>query len=563
MRTIEQKIKEFGDTLVQADLISQEQWDKLLEEYKNSNLSIDKLIIAKKIFGPNETMQILELYYGVPYVNLSEYILQREALELLSEDFCRSAKLIPINLKDDKLVVAMADPTDILVQDNLRSLTGKDIQLVFADEDSIIRAIDMYYAGAKTYKLSDSVEGFGKETIELAESVQKMLKLGKETPVVSLINDILLKAVSSNASDIHIEPTRNEVVVRFRVDGMLRVFLTAPILLHAPIASRIKIMSGLDISEKRMPQDGRADIRVRDRIIDLRVSTLPSIFGEAVAIRILDKKLAILDLENIGFCKENLAKIKEMITSTYGMLLICGPTGSGKTSTGYAICNRIKSVEKNTISIEDPVEYQVDDITQVQINHEIGLTFAKVLRSILRQDPDIVLVGEMRDLETADIAVHAALTGHLVISTLHTQDTATAIARLLDMGIHSYLINSAIRGVISQRLVRKICPNCKKEIPTPLDLWKVAFGSQYTVPEKIFKGMGCNVCFGTGYFGRTIIGEVLPITEGIRTAIAVNPEKNNILMVAKDEGLITLKDEAMLKAKEGITTIDEVIRVIL
>lgn len=561
MQTIDERIEEFGQKLIEAELITAEAWASLIEEYKKSDLSIDKLIRSKKLFGPTETMQILELYFGVPYVKLSEYILQREALELVPEDFCRAAKVIPLSLKDDKLVMAMADSSDILAQDNLRKITKKDLQIVFAEEDDIIRAIDMYYAGSKAFEVKSGYERLSNETVELAEKAQKMLKVGEETPVVGLVNDILLKAVSSNASDIHLEPMRTELLVRFRVDGILRVFLSAPILLHPAVISRVKIMSGMDITEKRLPQDGRTEIKVRDRIIDLRVSCVPSVFGEKIVIRILDKKLAVLDLENIGFSDENLQKVKGLIKNTYGMILICGPTGSGKTSTSYAICNRIKTIEKNFISIEDPVEYQIDNVIQIQVNQEIGLSFAKILRAILRQDPDIIVVGEMRDFETADIAVHAALTGHLVISTLHTQDTATSIARLIDMGIHSYLINSSVRGIISQRLVRKICPNCKKEIKTPPDLWKAAFGTQYLLPEVVYKGQGCNICFGTGYLGRTVISEVMIVTDKIRTAISSNPESNNIFSIAKEEGLITLKDEALIKVTKGITTIDESLRV--
>jgi len=561
MHTIDQRINDFGEKLIQSEIISAEAWAALLEEYKISNLNLDKLIKAKKIFGRSETMQILELYYGVPYVKLSEYILTRDALNLLNEDFCRINKIIPLDLREDKLTIAMTDPTDIMCQDTIKKMSGKDIQVVFAEEDDILRAIDMYYAGAGAYEIKSGTDRFSNETVELSEKAQKMIKLGEETPVVGLVNDILLKAISSNASDIHIEPARTELLIRFRVDGILRVFLSAPIILHPAVISRIKIISGMNITERRMPQDGRTEIKVRDRLIDLRVSCVPSIFGEKIVIRILDKKMAVLDLENIGFTDDNLEKIKRLIKNTYGMILICGPTGSGKTSTGYAICNQLKTIEKNMVSIEDPVEYQIDNVIQIQVNHEIELTFAKILRSVLRQDPDIIMVGEIRDYETLDIAIHSALTGHLVISTLHTQDTPTSIARMLDMGLHAYLINSAVRGIISQRLIRKICPNCKKEIPTPQDLWKAAFGSEFLVPEVVFRGAGCNICFGTGYFGRTAITEVLEITDKIRGAISTNPESSNVLRIAKEDGLVTLKDESLIKVTKGITTIDEILRV--
>lgn len=560
MGSLTDRTKQFGKSLIDAEIITSQQWEEVLREYEATKKSVGEIIIDKGFASAEDSRQLLELFYGVPYMKLSEYILEREALDMVSEEFCRKYKVIPMNLKEDKLTVALIDPDDVVTTDNLRQATGKNIQVVLASEDDIIRAIDMYYvAGSRSESM---LERLGRivEQIDLSDRKSE-LKFSEETPIVKLVNDILIKAIRSNASDIHVEPTRDELLIRLRVDGILRVFLSVPLTLHPGVISRIKIMGGMNITEKRLPQDGRAEIKARNRIIDLRISSVPSIFGEKIVVRILDKKLAILNMEQLGFYEDNLKKVYKFLEHSFGMIIICGPTGSGKTSTSYSICNRIKTIEKNIISIEDPVEYQIDQVVQIQVNHDIGLGFAKVLRSILRQDPDIILVGEIRDLETADMAVHAALTGHLVVSTLHTNDSAASVVRLIDMGIPPYLVTSAVRGVIAQRLVRKICPSCKEEHKPKPGQWEAVFGMERIAPDAVYRGKGCDICFHSGYFGRTAISEVMILSDKLRNIILSKPDTGTIINTAREEGLITLLDEAAIKVAVGKTTLEEVIRV--
>jgi type IV pilus assembly protein PilB len=563
MHALSKRMTNFGKTLIESEILTEDQWDEVVQEYTATDKSLERIMVEKGFISAKDAGQLLELFYGIPYIRLSEQLIDREALDLISEDYCRQARIVPISVKDNQLTLAVMDPDEVTTLDALKSKINKDIQLVLASEDDIIRTIDLYYttklqADKNPQKTSSTFH----EPIELPdEEKRRLFDFSGKTPVVQLVNDILIKAIRANASDIHIEPTREALLVRFRIDGVLRVFLSAPLTLHPGIVSRIKIMSGMDITERRHPQDGRAEIKARDRIIDLRVSTVPLIFGEKVTIRVLDKKLAILNLEQLGFYEDNLKKIYELLKYSHGMLVISGPTGSGKTSTGYSICNRLKTTEKHLISIEDPVEYLIEDVSQIQVNHEIGLTFSKVLRSILRQDPDIILVGEIRDAETADIAVHAALTGHLVISTLHTNDSISVIVRLIDMGIPPYVLSASIRGVIAQRLVRKICPKCKKAyLPKPGE-WESVFGLDHPVPEVIYRGTGCDICFQTGYFGRTVIAEVLTLGDKLRQTITTNPDISLISRQAKEEGLITLMDEAAIKVGLGITTLEEIARV--
>lgn len=557
------KLTQFGQTLIDAEIVTHEQWKAALERKKATDLPIQKILLDMGLVTEEESEQLLELYYGAPHVKLTEYILEREALELLTEDLCRHSSVIPMSLSGNELMVAMSDPKDIITIDTVGHFTGKDIKVVYSSPEEISKALDMYYAGA------DSVDSGLKKVARKAESGSKkkgieeisiLKELSEEAPVVQLVNDILIKAIQARASDIHFEPTKSELMVRFRIDGILRVFISVPLALHPAVISRLKVMGAMDITEKRLPQDGRAEIRIRDRVIDLRMSTLPLIFGEKLVIRILDKRMAVLSLDRLGFCKENLEKLKSLVVKAQGMILVSGPTGSGKTSTTYAIGNKLRSVEKNIISVEDPVEYQIDLVNQVQVQPRAGLDFATALRSILRQDPDIILVGEIRDLETAQMAIHAALTGHVVLSTIHTNDSPTALTRLIDMGIPPFLIAAAVSGVISQRLIRTICPQCKEEhSPLPGE-WEAVFGMEFPVPPKVYRGIGCKNCNRTGYYGRTAVSEVMVVSEKIRTALITNPSSDNLVKWAKDEGLLTMRDDALIKVSEGTTALEEILR---
>ncbi|MCL5773333.1 MAG: GspE/PulE family protein [Firmicutes bacterium] len=557
------KLIQFGQTLIDAEIVTAEQWKAALERKKATDLPIQKILLDMGLVTEDESEQLLELYYGAPHVKLSEYILEREALELVTEDICRHSNAIPMSISANELMVAMSDPKDIVTIDTMRQLSGKDIKVVYSSPEEIAKALDMYYAG------SDSVDSGLKKIARKSESSSKkkggeelniLKELSEEAPVVQLVNDILVKAIQARASDIHFEPTKSELMVRFRIDGILRVFLSVPLALHPAVISRLKVMGAMDITEKRLPQDGRAEIRIRDRVIDLRMSTLPLIFGEKLVIRILDKRMAVLSLDRLGFCKDNLEKLKSLVGKAQGMILVSGPTGSGKTSTTYAIGNKLRSIEKNIISVEDPVEYQIDLVNQVQVQPRAGLDFATSLRAILRQDPDIILVGEIRDLETAQMAVHAALTGHVVLSTIHTNDSPTALTRLIDMGIPPFLIAAAVSGVISQRLIRLICPQCKEEYTPIPGEWESVFGMEFPVPPKVYRGIGCKNCNRTGYYGRTAVSEVMMVTEKIRTALITNPSSDNLVKSAKDEGLLTMRDDALIKVSDGTTTLEEILR---
>ena len=553
-----------GNMLVSSGIITEEQLKEALEEQKKTG---ERLLDILKRLGSidEETLaKIIAKQWGYPYIDLSTVEIDKETVHLISEEIARRFEVIPFGRTEEgEIMVAISDPTNIFAIDFLRNYLN-NVKIYVASKESIIGNIEKYYSMEKTVKeaVMEMTGGVEVETEEEGTelSIDEARSLAETAPIIRLMNQIITEAIISRASDIHIEPQKRSVRVRYRIDGVLNDAMSLPKNIQPGLVSRVKIMANLDIAERRRPQDGRINIKFRGREIDLRISILPAIFGEKVVMRILDKERSLIPLEKLGFSEDSLTIFKSLITQPYGMILITGPTGSGKSTTLYAVLRILNSPKVNILTAEDPVEYQLDGITQLQVNPKIGLTFANALRSFLRQDPDIILVGEIRDRETAQIAMEAALTGHLVFSTLHTNDSFSAPTRLIDMGIEPYLIASALIGVTAQRLVRKICNNCKKEIkPSRYMLEQLGIEDENIT---FYKGEGCPICNNTGYKGRIAVQEILKIDDNIREMILKRASSTEIKEYAVKNGTKTLLQDALDKARKGITTLEEVLRVI-
>ncbi|MGB9552961.1 MAG: type II secretion system ATPase GspE [bacterium] len=563
--------KRIGEILVELGYLTQEQLNKALEVVQATKSSRDhsreligKVLINMGLINEEQLAQAIAQQWNIPFVNLDNVNLSLEIARTVPEDVCRRYKLIPVGKEGEKLFIAMADPLDVYAIDHVRLITGLVVEPRVATESSIQAAIDKIFGVEKSVKEAleqiDDLPGL-QALPEEEIAVEELQEIADQAPIVRLVNLIITQAVRERATDIHIEPRKSDIAVRYRVDGLLHNARLVPKHLHPAITSRIKIMSGMNIAERRIPQDGRTPLNVDGKEIDLRVSTLPTIFGEKVVMRILDKSSTLLSLSQLGFQHEAQVVFERIINQPYGMILITGPTGSGKTTTLYAVLRQLNSPEKNLITVEDPVEYQLTGVNQVQINPKANLTFANSLRSILRQDPDIIMVGEIRDSETAEIAINAALTGHLVLSTLHTNDAPSAITRLVDMGIEPFLIASSLIGVTAQRLVRKICPHCKVEYTPHVD--SLSF-LDLEMPKnvKLYRGQGCDKCQGKGYMGRTALQEVMVVDESIKTLILERASSSMIKEQARKNGMRTLLEDGWAKALEGITTVEEVLRVV-
>ena len=557
-----------GQILVKNGIISESQLKEALKiQEKNPEKRIGEILIDLKYIEENELLNALSLQFGIPVVDLKNYDIKEDIIKIIPEEMIKKYKVIPINRFGNTLLIAIDDPSDINAIDDIKFYTGYNIDVVISSTRAIREVIDRIFDNISVVEDIDSK--FDLDSIEYAEEddedtdISTIEKETKAGPVVKLVNYILTEAVKQRVSDIHIEQFEKSFRVRFRVDGVLYEFMKLPMKLKNAIVSRLKIMSHLNIAERRLPQDGRIKLKYEnDKEIDFRVSTLPTLFGEKVVLRLLDKSNLQLDLKVLGFEKRELDLFYEAIKKPYGMVLVTGPTGSGKTTTLYSALSELNKIDVNISTAEDPVEYNLEGINQVQIRENIGLTFAAALRSFLRQDPDIILVGEMRDLETAEIGVKAALTGHLVLSTLHTNDAPSTVTRLVDMGVEPFLIASSLLIVIAQRLARKICSNCKKEIK--LDK-KVLL--RYGVKEediddfKVYKGEGCEICNGSGYKGRVALYEVMAISEVLKDLITREATTQEIKEQARKEGMKTLREVGLLKVKQGITTIEEISRV--
>lgn len=548
--------KRLGDLLIEAGLLTQESLEKALSVQKKTGERLGRVLINLGYITEEAMIEVLEFQLGVPHVNLSNMMINRDVAAAIPATLAERYQVIPIKKEGKKLTLAMVDPTNFFAVDDVQMVTGCDVAPVIAAEREILRAINESY-GVKEI-MEKAVNKLRPDDAVLATELQT----ADDAPVISIVNSLITQAIKERASDIHVEPQDKHVRVRFRVDGVLREVITFPKHTHAAIISRIKIMSEMDIAEKRLPQDGRIKIQEQGREIDIRVSTLPTILGEKAVMRILDKKAVILDIKGLGFSADNLMRYRRLFSQSYGMVLVTGPTGSGKTTTLYSTLTEVNAPGKNIITVEDPVEYRLDGINQVQVNHKAGLTFANGLRSILRQDPNIVMVGEIRDVETADIAIRAALTGHLVFSTLHTNDAPGAVTRLIDMGIEPFLVSSSVLGVVAQRLVRVICPDCKQTFNPEADSPERLFlGASPEQELRLFRGAGCHRCGHTGYRGRMSIHEVMTVSTTIRELVNKRASSDELAAAARSEGMRTMREDGILKAQEGLTSIEEIMRV--
>jgi type IV pilus assembly protein PilB len=545
--------KRLGDLLVESGLISDEVLQQTLKE-KRSNQKLGDAFIEKGLLTEQQLIEVLEFQLGIPHISLYRYPIEEQAVAIVPREFARRHFLMPVKKEADKLFVAMADPMDFTVIDDLRLTTGFQIERAISAKDDIIRAHNKYY------DIDDSMEEF-LDLLPQGASLKDDSRMTEEdSPIVKLVNQIIQQGVQQKASDIHFDPHETKLVVRYRIDGMLKTERSLPKHMQNMLTARIKIMANLNITESRLPQDGRIKMTLDMHPVDLRVSTLPAIYGEKIVLRILDLGSSLNHLENLGFNKLNMQRFTNLIKQPNGIILITGPTGSGKSSTLYAALNKLNTEEVNLVTIEDPVEYQLGGINQIQVNASVGLTFASGLRSILRQDPDIVMIGEIRDTETAEIAVRASLTGHLVLSTLHTNDSIGTIARLTDMGVEPFLVAASLSGVVAQRLVRRVCRDCKQTF-NATEREKEIFAKRGIKIITVSRGKGCGMCNMTGYKGRIALHEVLVVDEHIRQLIMNNRPIVELREYAMKNGTIFLIDDGFLKVKQGLTTTEEVLRV--
>ncbi|MCD6382114.1 MAG: Flp pilus assembly complex ATPase component TadA [Candidatus Hydrothermae bacterium] len=540
-------MKPLGQMLIEAGFITEEQLEIALKEQKRTGEKLGEILLRMGFVTREDILKVLSRQWGVPYIDLKKAFVDPNVIKLVPEETAREHKLIPIEAREGTLVVAMANPNDIYANDLIESITGYKVEPRLSDEESIFKAIEVYYGVAKS---PDQV---------IEESVK--LALTEETaegtpPIAQLVDMIVIKAAIERATDIHIEPDERVVRVRYRIDGILRSYYTLPRKIYGAVATRVKIIAGLDISEQRVPQDGAFTIPFGLKEIAIRVSTYPTIYGESIVMRLLNKA-SLLSLDQLGFSEDHLKVLRRIINKPYGMVVVTGPTGSGKTTTLYSILSVLNALEKNIMTVEDPSEYRIPLIKQSQVNEKAGFTFAKALRAILRHDPDVILIGEMRDRETAEMGFRAAMTGHLVFSTVHANTAAAAIPRLIDMGIEPFIVASSLLAVIAQRLVRRICPRCKEEYKPDRETLQLLGLREDEGP--FFRGKGCEYCKNSGYKGRIGIYEILEITPEIAKMIA---EKASAYDIERAAGLKKMKEDGIEKAKAGITTLDEILRVV-
>lgn len=605
-----------GEILVRENLVTPQQLREALDYQRTSGGRLGTNLVKLGIISDDVITAVLSRQYGVPSINLDLFQIDHDVIKLISQEVALKYGVLPISKVGATLTLAMSDPTNVFAMDDIKFMTGLNVEPVIASEVSIQMSIGKYYSGStqidifdaafafeadksgskngrngKTakngnkptkidVKLSDADLDVSLETFDFDSSNQEEFELvqdneeidlatlaraSEDAPVVRLVNVLMVDSLRRGASDIHVEPYEKDFRIRFRIDGVLYDVMHPPMKLRDPLISRLKIMSKLDISEKRLPQDGRIKIKVkvddRSRELDFRVSTLPTLFGEKVVLRLLDKDKLMLDMTKLGFEPESLEKFQRNIANPYGMVLVTGPTGSGKTNTLYSALQTLNTPETNIMTAEDPVEFNLEGINQVQMKEQIGLNFAASLRSFLRQDPNIILVGEIRDFETAEIAIKAALTGHLVLSTLHTNDAPSTISRLVNMGIEPFLVATSVNLIQAQRLIRRVCSNCKEEVHVPPEgLLEVGFSKEEAQTLKLYKGRGCDTCLNTGYKGRVGLYEVMEITDELRELIIIGASAIELRRKAIELGMITLRESGLCKIREGITTIEEVVK---
>jgi len=562
-----------GELLTKATLISPEQLKEALKIQKETSSKLGETLIKLGFVSEEDITECLSQQFGVPSINLAHFEIDPSVIKLIPADVARKYNILPVNKTGATITIAMADPTNVFAMDDIKFMTGYNVEPVVASELGIKAAIDNYYGSTASLELKKVMEDL--QTTEQADlevledeeelDLQSLADSAEEAPVVKLVNLILSDAIKRGASDIHIEPYEKEFRVRFRIDGILYEIMNPPLKLRDAMTSRVKILAKLDISEKRLPQDGRIKLKMKlnekNKEIDFRVSVLPTLFGEKIVMRLLDKENLRLDMTKLGFEPESLALFEEAIFKPWGMVLVTGPTGSGKTNTLYSALSKVNSPEVNIMTAEDPVEFNLPGINQVQMKEQIGLNFAATLRSFLRQDPNIILVGEIRDFETAEIAIKAALTGHLVLSTLHTNDAPSTINRLMNMGIEPFLVATSVQLIAAQRLVRRICASCKEEVEiTPQALLNLGYKQEEVGSVTVYKGRGCEKCNNTGYKGRVGLVEVMVVDDDIRDMILSGASAMDIKRKAAEQGMINLRRSGLVKIREGITTIEEVVR---
>jgi len=554
------------ELLINNKIISRAQLDKALATQKEKGGSLKNILVQSGFITEKDLMSTLSQGLGIPPISLARFKIDQELLKLVPRDIANKYQVMPVSRVGNMLTVAISDPLNIFAIDDLRSLTGLEIGTIIASQKELQDSIDQYYgestheaieelmADMKTQEMEIIHVGMAEEKVDSA----RLFKLVEEAPVVKLTNMILENGIKAKASDILIEPMEDFLRIRYRVDGVLKDSEPLPKNTHESIVSRVKVMSELNIAERRLPQDGRFKLGINKNFVDFRVSILPSSKGEKVALRILDKSQAMLDINKIGFSEDALDRLRKCASRPHGMILVCGPTGSGKTTTLYSLMKYVQAPEKNLITVEDPVEYQIEGINQVTARPDVGLTFASALRSILRQDPDVIMIGEIRDFDTVDIAIKSALTGHLVLSTLHTTTAAGSVVRLVNMGCEPFLISASLISIVAQRLIRRLCPKCREGYCVPDVLCK-KLGVSGNV--KFYRAKGCPLCLNTGYSGRIGICEVLVMSPAIRELVLKRARENEVKKISRTEGMKTLREDGITKVLAGVTSLEEVLRV--
>jgi len=564
-----------GDVLVRAGKINAQQLQEGLAFQKEKGGRIGSALVKLNMLSEKELVEFLSQHFGVPAIDLARVEVDESVIKVVPAEVARKYMILPVAKVGAKITLAMIDPTNVFAMDDVKFMTGYNVDPVVASESALRISIDKYYGSTHAIELKKVMEDLTTEpqadaALEVLDEDQELdldtlEKESEEAPVVRLVNIIMTDAIKRNASDIHIEPYEKDYRVRYRIDGLLYEMMRPPLRLREAITSRVKILAKLDIAEKRLPQDGRIKIktRIQERVkdLDFRVSVLPTIFGEKIVLRLLDKDNLMLDMTKLGFEAESLRRFEQAILKPYGMVLVTGPTGSGKTNTLYSALQRINTSDVNIITAEDPVEFNLPGINQVQMKEQIGLNFAAALRSFLRQDPNIILVGEIRDFETAEVAIKAAMTGHLVLSTLHTNDAPSSINRLMNMGIEPFLVATSVHLIAAQRLVRRICSSCKEPIDLPAQaLANLGFAERDLKSLKLFKGRGCDRCSSTGYKGRVALYEVMEIHDDIRELVLSGASAVELRSKAIENGMLTLRGSGLQKIRDGVTTIEEVVR---
>jgi type IV pilus assembly protein PilB len=552
---------QLGALLVASKLLTQEQLDAALTEQESTSKSLGRILIDSGLLKEGDLVSVLAAQLGLEFVDLEEAQVDPSAAGLISDALSRRYQALPIGWDEGRLVLAMADPGNVFAIDDIRTITKTDVKVVVSTPAAVMAAID------KCHRMDGDAEEISAQAageLEVDEDISNIREIVEDAPIVKLVNLLITQAVNDRASDIHIEPTERDVRVRYRIDGVLHEVMRPHKSIQSGIISRLKIMADINIAERRVPQDGRVAVTLAGKQVDLRVATLPTVYGEKIVMRILDKSTALLKLSDLGFLDRSFERFEESFRKPYGTILVTGPTGSGKSTTLYATLNILNDESKNVITVEDPVEYRLAGINQVQVNNKAGMTFAAALRSILRSDPDIVLVGEIRDRETATIAVEASLTGHLVLSTLHTNDAATTPTRLVEMGVEPFLVASALDCIVAQRLARRLCDKCKEAYrPSMTELqaagWDLEADGE---PPELFRHVGCSACGRTGYHGRFAIHEVLTVTEEIERLIVDRGHSEDVKKMGVAQGMLTLRQAGLVQVRRGTTSIEEILRVV-